>query len=175
MSALHHMASPRVLWREKPGQHQWLVLHSIPLHPSALCCEKPTKGRLKWKQNTRCPPCVWTCLGQESVCFLLWFWFSGLFRLVLSRRQKFNWLCLVLRRNQELEFGSLLDRSLWSGSLVDFASSWWRLFATGTRKESVRSSQQLDKCFLIECRPNLSDPWLHSSNPCQLVRCVTQV
>lgn len=108
MSALHHMASPSVLWREKPGQHQWLVLHSIPLHPSALCCEKPTKGRLKWKQNTRCPACVWTCLGQESVCFLLWFWFSGLFRLVLSRRQKFNWLCLVLRRNQELEFGKSL-------------------------------------------------------------------
>lgn len=39
------------------------------------------------------------------MCFSFWFRFSVLFRFVLSRRQKFNWLCLVLLRNQESAFG----------------------------------------------------------------------
>lgn len=175
MSALHHMASPSVLWREKPGQHQWLVLHSMSLHLLLCVVRNQQRGDSNENRTLGVHPAselVW----DRKVCgFSFWFWFSVLFRFVLSRRQKFNWLRLVLLRNQELEFGKSPRRKPMEWFTSRLASSWWRLFATGTRKESVRSSLQLDKCFLVERRLNLSDPWMHFSNPCQLVRWVTQV
>lgn len=105
MSALHHMASPSVLWREKPGQHQWLVLHSMPLHLLLCVVRNQQRGNSNENRTLGVHPAseiVW----DRKVCgFSFWLWFSVLFRIVLSRRQKFNWLCLVLLRNQELEFG----------------------------------------------------------------------